>query len=139
MKFRELPKGERSRVKAFYDLTTYRRPISDLDRVFVAEHGENICGAVRIESREGIQVLRGMYIHPNMTQQGIGTDLLEYIEPALAETDSYCIPGEHLFDFYGKIRFAPIAVESAPGFLAARVKGYLEEGKAVGIMYRVRG
>ena len=137
--FRELPIAERSKVNAFYQLTTYRRPVSGDDRVFVAEDGKSICGAARIESRDGVQVLRGMYLHPDMLRQGIGSNLLAYIAPVLAETDSYCIPSDHLFGFYSQVQFQPIDIEAAPGFLIERIEGYLSEGKKVAIMHRPAG
>lgn len=93
MKFRELDVDERPKVNAFYQLTTYKRPVSDADRVFVAEQAASLYGAVRIERSEGVQVLRGMYMHPDHVRKGIGRKLLLAIEPVLAETDAFCIPG----------------------------------------------
>lgn len=138
MKFRELKPDDRSRVNEFYELTAYKRPVSIQDRVFVAEE-DVIYGAVRIESREGVQVLRGMYMHPEHTRKGIGAMLLSSIEAELAMTDSYCIPAPHLLDFYGKAGFGSILEESAPSFLTARAAGYIQEGKEVVIMYRPAG
>ena len=139
MEFRELGLGERSRVNSFYKLTSYKRPVSGDDRVFVAEDGDEIHGAVRVESKSGVQVLRGMYMHPESVRKGIGTKLLSHIEPILAETDSYCIPFDHLFGFYGQAGFSQVAPENAPSFLAERIQKYFGEGKRVAIMHRQRG
>jgi predicted N-acetyltransferase YhbS len=59
-------------------------------------------------------VLRGMYVHPEHIGKGIGSGLLKAIEPVLAETNSYCIPFDHLFDFYGKAGFSRIEPNDAP-------------------------
>lgn len=139
MDCRELGHQERPRVNEFYQLTTYKRPVSGEDRVFVAEEGGTILGAVRIEKKDGVQVLRGMYMHPDHVRSGIGSVLLEHIEPVLAETDSYCIPFDHLFGFYGQARFNNIPTEEAPAFLSERIQKYMEEGKQVAIMHRIVG
>ena len=136
MKFRELLPEERVRVSEFYKSTSYKRPVSEHDRVFAAEKSGSIIGAVRIEFREGVQVLRGMYMHPDQIRKCIGSQLLYSIQPSLAQTDAYCIPGGHLLDFYSKIGFKHIQPEAAPSFLAERLNRYLLEGKDVAIMFR---
>ena len=139
MEFRELGAGERPRVNEFYQLTTYKRPVSGEDRVFIAENGGSILGAVRVEAKAGVQVLRGMHMHPEHVRTGIGSGLLGYIEPVLARSASYCIPYDHLFDFYGKARFKHIATDTAPQFLTERIQKYFLEGKTVAIMHRHAG
>jgi N-acetylglutamate synthase-like GNAT family acetyltransferase len=139
MKFRELAPSERPKVNAFYQLTTYKRPVSESDRVFVAEDSGMIYGAVRIESTDGVQVLRGMYMHPDYMRQGIGRKLLKAIEPSLSQTESFCIPRDHLFNFYGRAGFNVIDQHEAPSFLAKRLAGYIDEGLPVAIMHRSRG
>ena len=120
-------------------MTTYKRPVSGSDRVFVAEDTEMIYGAVRIESSSGVQVLRGMYMHPDHVRQGIGQQLLKAIEAALSKTDSFCIPRDHLYDFYGRAGFRVIDPNNAPSFLSKRLAGYIDEGLPVAIMYRPAG
>ena len=139
MNFRELEETERPRVNAFYQLTTYMRPVSGSDRVFVAEDADTIYGAARIERADGVQVLRGMYMHPDYVRKGIGRQLLAAIEPALAQTESYCIPRDHLLDFYGRAGFTVIHRAKAPPFLSTRLSGYLKEGLPVAIMHRRKG
>jgi GNAT superfamily N-acetyltransferase len=139
MEYSELNVAERPKVNAFYQLTTYKRPVSGSDRVFVAEEAGSIYGAVRIESLEGVQVLRGMYMHPEHVRKGIGRRLLEAIEPVLAQTDSYCIPRDHLFVFYGRAGFSRIEASDAPNFLSERLMSYIKEGIPVAIMYRPQG
>ena len=84
-------------------------------------------------------MLRGMYMHPDRMRQGIGSGLLAHIKPILADTESYCIPGAHLLDFYGQADFRQISFDAAPGFLVERIRGYLDEGKDVVIMHRATG
>ncbi|EAQ98752.1 GNAT family N-acetyltransferase [Congregibacter litoralis] len=139
MKFGELDPSERPKVNAFYQLTTYKRPVSESDRVFVAEDAGMIYGAVRIESIDGVQVLRGMYMHPDYLRQGIGRRLLKAIEPPLSETESFCIPRDNLFSFYGRAGFNVIDQNEAPSFLSKRLASYVEEGLPVAIMHRSQG
>ena len=138
MKYHELGPGEKTRITQFYELTSYKHPVSPDDRVFVAKD-DIIYGAVRIESRNSVQVLRGMYMHPEHVQKGIGSQLLSHIEGVLSETESYCIPLTHLLAFYGKAGFKEIVHTMAPEFLAERIGGYLAEGKDVVIMHRPTG
>ena len=139
MKFRELELSERPKVNAFYQLTKYKRPVSGSDRVFVAEEADMIYGAVRIESADGVQVLRGMYMHPDYVLQGIGRRLLNAIEPPLSQTESYCIPRDYLFNFYGRAGFKVINQHEAPSFLSKRLASYIDEGLQVAIMHRPQG
>ena len=139
MKFRELAPKERPAVNAFYQLTAYKRPVSGADRVFVAQHRDTIYGAVRIESADGVQVLRGMYMHPDYVRQGIGRQLLQAIEPSLSQTNAFCIPRDHLYDFYGRVGFKVIDPSKAPDFLAERLANYIDEGLPVAIMQRPKG
>jgi len=98
-----------------------------------------IHGAVRIESSSDVQVLRGMYMHPDYVRKGVGRQLLKAIEPVLSETDSFCIPRDHLFEFYGRTGFKVIDANDAPPFLSERLAGYIKEGLPVAIMYRPEG
>ena len=139
MNYRELRSAERPKINEFYQLTTYKRPVSPSDRVFVAVNDGTFYGAVRIEQSQEVQVLRGMYMHPEHTRKGIGLGLLKAIEPVLAETNSYCIPFDHLFEFYGRAGFRHIEPSEAPEFLEERLKSYFKEGKSVAIMYRSAG
>lgn len=139
MQYRELEIDERAKVDEFYQLTAYRRPVSSEDKVYIAEENSEIYGAVRIELRENVQVLRDMYIHPEHTLKGIGSQLLFSVEPCLSKTESYCIPLDYLVVFYGKIGFKHIEPHQVPEFLSKRIESYFEEGKKVIIMHRTKG
>lgn len=80
-----------------------------------------------------------MYMHPQKVLKGIGTRLLQFREPILSETESYCIPFDHLLGFYGKAGFKHIQHNQAPGFLAERIENYFKDGKKVVIMHRPAG
>ncbi len=105
MKFRELDVSERPKVNAFYQLTTYKRPVSGSDRVFVAEDATMIYGSVRIESLEGVQVLRGMYMHPDHVRKGITKQLLQELEPSPYTTQYSFLPRHHPFHTYRSAAF----------------------------------
>ena len=137
MQCRELAETERERVNAFYQLTTYKRPVSPNDRVFVVESSNEILGALRIELLNDVQTLRGMYLHPEHLRTGIGTRLLRHVEPTLNNRLSFCIPFQHLREFYSQVNFQQVTEFSeAPEFLWERVKAYQLEGKDIILMRR---
>ncbi len=78
-------------------------------------------------------------MHPDYVRKGIGRQLLAAMEPALAQTESYCIPRDHLFDFYGRAGFKVIDQTKAPPFLSTRLASYIDEGLSVAIMHRRKG
>ena len=78
-------------------------------------------------------------MHPNHARKGIGKELLPAIERELCTTDSFCIPRDHLFDFYGRAGFKVVDPKSAPSFLSDRLASYVEEDFPVAIMYRPEG
>ncbi len=136
---RELENEEIYKVNDFYKLTEYKRIIDQEERVFVVESEGSIVGAVCIEKRENINVLRGMYILPELKGKKIGSTLLTFIEPFISESYTYCIPYRNLIRFYEQIGFVVIAeIEKIPVFLHSRCNNYLPNGLDVVIMHRVK-
>lgn len=134
---RELDSEEFFKVNDFYRLTSYSRSISLEERVFIVESNGAIICAACIERNENINVLRGMYVLPEMVGKKIGSKLLTFIEPFLSELNTYCIPYKNLISFYGKIGFTVVSEsEHMPEFLLTRFYNYLTKGLDVVIMHR---
>jgi GNAT superfamily N-acetyltransferase len=136
MVFRELKYEELFRVNEFYSLTSYTRRVGHGERVFIAESEAVIIGALTVERIENVNVLRGMYVLPEMVGRKIGSKLLKFVEPFISESNTYCIPYKNLINFYGKIGFSHVAPDQAPFLLLERFQAYLAKGLEVVLMCR---
>ncbi|MCG8416224.1 MAG: GNAT family N-acetyltransferase [Pseudomonadales bacterium] len=123
-------------LKEFYQKSGYDRPVSGNDDLYYAEENDRKIGVLRISYEHGHSVLRGMQVLEEFRGQGIGTKLLSFVEQFLGADPVYCIPRDHLIEFYGKIGFSVIDPEDAPEFLAERLNSYIENGLNVLIMRR---
>ena len=133
---REALPEERSEIAAFYLKTGYTVPLTDDDRILVAERDQHIVGALRICSEGGVAVVRGMRVLEELRRKGIGESLLVAAADVLGSEACYCIPHAHLESFYGRIGFRKLPVRRAPGFLQERWHEYGRRGLDVIIMIR---
>jgi N-acetylglutamate synthase-like GNAT family acetyltransferase len=125
------------RIAAFYRHHDYRPAISPADVIVMAENEGTLCGVVRLCEEHGVLVLRGMRVSEGRRWQGIGTRLLQAVEPLIGERECFCLPHRHLRSFYGRIGFAEIAASEAPAFLQERCTEYRRDyGLDVIIMRR---
>lgn len=127
------------RVNEFYSLTRYKfRPSVD-DVVFIAETDGKIVGATRVVTENGDLVLRGMQVHVDYQNHGIGRRLLQAAKDELDRAkESYCLPYRHLELFYTSAGFKRIPSAIAPKFLRERVDSYRNSGLDVILMRRSR-
>lgn len=123
-------------LNKFYIKQGYHSDWSDSERAFITIHDNQIVGAVKVESNNGVSILRGMYLGKEFQGGGLGTAFIKHIEPILDETVSYCMPFSHLADFYGKIGFKIVSPESYPAFLADRYNDYESKGYQIIAMCR---
>jgi predicted N-acetyltransferase YhbS len=112
------------RIRAFYRVVNYVGDVGSDDRMLLADESDRLVGVVRLVRENGIVVLRGMRVLQEYQRSGIGTLLLEAVSRALGSEECYCIPYEHLCDFYGRIGFQNLDPLAAPQFLAERLKEY---------------
>lgn len=120
----------------FYQQAGYLRAVSKEDDVYYAEKNGQKLGVVRVSNEHGYPVLRGMQILESYRGRGIGSELLEFLQESIGPEPMFCIPNDHLVNFYGKIGFSEIEPGDAPEFLAERLNGYLLNGLKVLIMMR---
>jgi N-acetylglutamate synthase-like GNAT family acetyltransferase len=142
---REAYPGEFERIAAFYRHNNYTPAINPADVIVVAEVAENenesaLCGAVRMCDEHSVLVLRGMRVCEGMRRQGIGTRLLQAVEPVIGGRECFCIAHRYLRSFYGRIGFVEIEPTEAPPFLRERWAAYGREyGLDVIVMRRPGG
>lgn len=137
---RQARRDEIQRVVAFYRSFDYTPSIGPDDVLVVAELDGSLCGVVRLCQEQGVLLLRAMRVRQDVRRQGIGTRLLQAIEPLIAEQECFCIPHRYLCEFYGRIGFVAIAASQAPGFLQERLARYRAEyGLDVIVMRRLSG
>lgn len=120
----------------FYEEQGYKGGIRPSDLIVAAIEQNKIIGLVRIALEEGVEVLRGMFIHPDFQRKGLGKKMLEVLTASFEKELSYCLPFEHLVSFYQHAGFEEIKEENAPVFLQERLKKYREEGVSGIIMRR---
>jgi GNAT superfamily N-acetyltransferase len=114
----------------------YRGTITPRDVILMAERGNELVGLVRMVPEEGTLVLRGMYVRPSDRRSGIGRKLLSAATLWLGARECYCVPYEHLEDFYGQGGFQRCDVPTAPPFLQKRLEDYCDRGLNVLLLRR---
>ncbi len=119
--------GEYADVVQHYEVCNYGGGIDEKDGMAIAV-SDQIVGAVRICSENGVPVLRGMQVKPEFQRKGIGLAMLKFLQFNTDMSGCYCLPYKHLIQFYSKIGFEEIKVEEAPIFLAARLERYRGNG-----------
>ena len=126
------------RALNFYADRQYGAGIRPEDAVFLAEHGGEVVGIVRLAAEEGVIVLRGMQVDPRCQGQGIGRRLLLTVAQELDGRECFCIPYAHLVEFYRGIGFQVIEPAKVPTFLRLRLAAYQNrgDGKQYLIMHR---
>jgi predicted N-acetyltransferase YhbS len=123
-------------VQSFYLRAGYSGGASPGDTVLMARTDQSIVAAVRLCAEDNTLVLRGMYVAVEMQGLGIGTRLLEATSAAVGSRECWCIPYNHLMDFYSRIGFRVCESEAIPLFLAERWKRYTASGRDVVVMKR---
>jgi hypothetical protein len=133
MIIRIIEKTEYPKVRKLYEACSDNGGLQDDDLDLIAEDDECI-GAVRICTKHGEKVLRGMQIDCARRRKGTGILMLKFLREIIDMKDCYCIPYKHLKAFYGQIGFEEISPAEAPSFLAERLTKYSANGLGVMVM-----
>ncbi len=123
-------------IDHFYVEQGYHGSWSETERAFVCLVESTVIATVKVEQTHGVSILRGMYVKPCYQNQGLGTHLLNHIEPVLNETVAYCMPLAHARAFYEKIGFKDVPMDTYPDFLIERCNGYRDAGYTITTMKR---
>lgn len=126
-------------VDPFYEQEgkTHRARNSDL--FFAAFFENSIVGVCRFCIEENTPLLRSMIVHAPLRAQKIGAKILESFAQYLDDNKigpTYCLPYDHLGNFYGHIGFKVIKEEDAPAFLQERIQGYRERNSEAFMIMR---
>ncbi|WP_137936829.1 GNAT family N-acetyltransferase [Chitinivorax sp. B] len=122
---------------SLYRQVGYRHAWTTGETLFGAWSDELLVGCVRLCQEQGQSVLRGMQVLPSHQRQGIGRRLLATLVQSLDSEICYCVPYQHLLDFYAQAGFRSWPLNTAPAFLSERVARYRSEGLSVDLMARL--
>ena len=136
MEILEADESFRAGLNLFYREQGYHSGWSNAERAFIATNNDEIVGSVKVETYNGVFVLRGMYIAEEYQSKGLGTAFIKHIEPILNEAVSYCLPFSHLAEFYGQIGFQSINPDNLPMSLTKRYRGYEVQGYQIIALHR---
>lgn len=125
------------RVKHFYKNNGMRAQAPRSDEVYIASQGTSIVAALRLHPLGKAFLLRSMCVDNSLRQTGIGSALLEYLQPRLQSIDCYCFPFSHLQMFYQRAGFITIPVAEAPEAITDRFQRYLNNGKDICLMKHI--
>ena len=128
--------GGRPDVSTFYNAVGYGGGVTDADITIAAKLNGRVIGAVRLCDEAGVTVLRGMQVDPACQRKGIGRSLLDHCIPYLNRRTAYCLPYEHLVQFYGRGGFVIAPPATLPSFLAGRLAAYALSGQRTLAMKR---
>lgn len=133
---RRADSSEWRRVETFYRERKYRGVLSSEAIVVVAARGPDLVGVGRVQTEEGVSVLRGMRMDPPFQRRGIGARILSQLLAEVGNRSCYCIPYSHLRGFYGRAGFTEVDSAAAPSFLRDRLVDYRATGLDVILMRR---
>jgi N-acetylglutamate synthase-like GNAT family acetyltransferase len=121
-------------VKQFYKNNGMRAQAPKGDLIFIATSNTKIIAALRLHPVNSCFLLRSMCVAATSRKQGIGSALLQHLQPALNEIECYSFPFTHLTEFYQRANFIPCDTASAPQAIADKFARYLNNGKHICLM-----
>ena len=121
-------------VKQFYKKNGMRAQAPKGELIYIASIQNTIVAAVRLSPAGATHLLRSMCVSADKRQCGIGTALLNYLQPQLNDIDCYCFPFIHLQSFYEKAGFSNCTPESCPEPISDKFCRYINNGKNICLM-----
>ena len=104
------------------------------ETIFIASLDSRIIAALRLSPVGHNYLLRSMCVSSELRNQGIGSFLLQQIQPDLADINCYCFPYSHLESFYSSAGFSLINIETAPEAIRDKFQRYVNNGKKICLM-----
>ena len=139
MRFLNTKASTLNELPDFYLKCGYGGTFDRTDDVFYAIEGDHIFGVVRISQEHGAFVLRGMQVLPEFRGKHIGRKLLSYMVEQISQINApcYCLPHNHLAQFYGKAGFINAEPTDVPEFLIKRKLKYEAQGLNIDLLVRL--
>lgn len=104
------------------------------DIVLVARIKHQLVAALRLQPVGHYHLLRSMCVKQALRRSGIGSALLAYAQPHLAQIDCFTFPYTHLHDFYTRQGFITITPTDAPEAIVDRFQRYTNQGRSLCLM-----
>lgn len=121
-------------IKQFYKKNGMRPQAPKGDLIFTAHHNSTLLAALRLQAVDNVFLLRSMCVAQEYRQQGVGSALLQFIQPELLNIDCYCFPYDHLIDFYQSAGFKQVTPESTPASISDKYTGYIKKQPKLALM-----
>ncbi len=121
-------------VKQFYKKHGMRAQAPKGEKIFTATLDNKLVAALRLSPVNQYHLLRSMCVSEELRHMGIGSALLQAIQPALSQLDCYCFPYTHLQAFYAAAGFITCEATSAPPEITDKFYRYLNNGKNICLM-----
>ncbi len=121
-------------IKQFYKKNGMRAQAPKGDLIFIATHNNKIVAALRLHPIQNYYLLRSMCVDATLRQQGIGSALLQYLQPSLLEKECYSFPFTHLHEFYSRANFIDCDIHCTPEAIADKFNRYINNGKKICLM-----
>ena len=121
-------------VKRFFRAHKFRPQAPRDDDIYIALLEQRLIGALRLCHYDTDRLLRSMCIHKDFRGKGLGSYMLQQLEPVLCQAPCYCFPYEHLQDFYQRAGFETISQDQAPAGIRKKYAAYRQKGKKILLM-----
>lgn len=121
-------------VKRFYKLNGMRAQAPKGDLIFTASVNSKLVAALRLNPVNQCYLLRSMCVAADLRHQGIGSELLMFLQNQLNSIECYCFPYNNLQQFYTKAGFQLCDTDIAPEAIADKFNRYLSNGKDICLM-----
>jgi len=121
-------------VKKFYQEHYPSGKPNKADPIWAIRHNGKVICAVRLKQIGNNQLLTAMVTDPAYRNLGLGTHLINEIQPALNQLPSYCFAFTHLVPFYTANHFSTIPPDTLPEELKKRFTSYCLQGRKITAM-----
>ncbi len=121
-------------VKQFYKKNGMRAQAPKGEKIFTTTLNNKLVAALRLSPVNQYHLLRSMCVSEKLRHMGIGSALLQAIQPELNQLNCYCFPYSHLQAFYTTADFVICDALSAPPEITDKFYRYLNNGKDICLM-----
>ncbi len=140
IRLRQLSPAQLPLAKRFYKQANYRCSYDRKSHIFALDQAQTMLACVQFDRNDQYRFLRAMVVHPLYRQQGLGRLLLAELKPYLKQQPCYCLPFNHLRNFYERAGFVVLEDESLPPIIKEKLQNYRRQRKkllAMGLLIEI--